>query len=66
MLETVSRKLEAAGEVDMYDKVFLEQLEEGAIEEFNCSPEDFHKYNRLPHRAMQMYDEQSIFKIHPV
>lgn len=62
----MSRKFEAAGELEQYNKFFLEQLEEGVIEEFNCSPKDFHKYNWLPHRAVRKYDEQNTFKIRPI
>ena len=57
VLETVSRKLEASGELELYNKVFLEQLEERVIEEFNCPPKNFHEYNWLPHRPVWKYDK---------
>ena len=66
VLETVSRKLAKTNELDTYNQVFLDQLDEGVIEEFSCSPKDFHKYNWLPHRKILKTDEQSTFKMRSV
>ena len=47
----------------MYNKVSLEQLEEGVIEDFSCSPEDFHKLALCVQNITLECNEMRLFQI---
>merc|ERR1712082_555168 len=50
--EIVSDKLDRKGKLESYNQIFFDQMKEGVIEEFECAPENFEKYNWLPHHPV--------------
>lgn len=64
--DIVSDKLQRKGKLEPYNQIFFEQLKEGVIEEFECAPEDFEKYNWLPHHPVYKDDPTSTFPARPV
>ena len=64
--QLVSDKLERKGALEEYNQIFLDQLTEGVIESFECSPDQFSKYIWLPHHPVYKEDQNSTFKTRPV
>ena len=64
--ELVSNKLEAKGKLEDYNQLFFDQVNEDMIEEFECLPENFSKYNWIPHHPVYKDDATSTFPARPV
>ena len=64
--DIVSNKLERKGKLESYNQIFFDQMKEGVMEEFECAPEDFIKYNWLPHHPVYKDDPTSTFPARPV
>ena len=64
--DIVSKKLEAKGKLESYNQLFFDQVKEGVIEEFECSPANFVDFNWLPHHPVYKDDVTSTFPARPV
>ena len=62
----VSNKLDRKGELEAYNQIFKDQIKEDMVEEFECHPSEFGKYNWLPHHPVYKQDDNSTFKTRPV
>ena len=62
----VSSKLERKGELEAYNQIFKDQIKEDMVEEFECPPSEFGRYNWLPHHPVYKQDDNSTFKTRPV
>ena len=60
------RKLEKSGYDEAYCRYWRDQKAADYIEEFECKPEDYAKFNWLTHRPIFKTDEQSTTKIRGV
>ena len=65
-LDKVMRKLEKSGYDEAYCTYWRDQKAADYIEEFECKPEDYSKFNWLTHRPIFKTDEQSTTKIRGV
>ena len=62
----VSNKLDRKGELEAYNQIFKDQVKEDMVEEFECHPSEFGRYNWLPHHPVYKQDDNSTFKTRPV
>ena len=61
MLLQEKKKLDKA-----YNVIFRQQEHENIMERIDVSPQDFHKFVRMPHRAVFKSDQQMTTKLRPV
>ena len=68
VLERVSDSLIRKGQHDAYNKVVLEMLDEGIIDDITdeCSPHNYSEKVWIPHRPVIKDEDQSTFKMRPV
>ena len=66
VLDKVTQKLERNGQLGNYNQIFLDQLNNGIIDEFFCDPKNFVDYIWLPHRPVYKNDDQATTKIRAV
>ena len=68
VLERVSDSLMRKGQQDAYNKVVLEMLDEGIIDDITaeCGPHNYGDKVWIPHRPVIKDDDQSTFKMRPV
>ena len=68
VLERVSDSLIRKGQQDAYNKVILEMLDEGIIDDitYECGPHNYSEKVWIPHRPVIKDDDQSTFKMRPV
>ena len=57
----VSSKLDRKGELEAYNQIFKDQVKEDMVEEFECHPSEFGRYNWLPHHPVYKQDDNSTF-----
>ena len=66
VLDKVTQKLSRKGQLERYNQIFFDQLNEGIIGEFFCDPKHFSNFIWLPHRPVYKNDDQATTKIRAV
>ena len=66
VLNRVTKSLSQQEMLVPYQEVFLQQLDDGIIEEINVHPDDYPKYTWIPHRPVIKTEENATTKIRPV